>query len=64
MLATLLISAILGLSQPPVVPVVEEGIKGYVPSAAVVAAKEQFRDDKFGVFITGVSIPCWPRENG
>ena len=51
MLITLLISAFLGLSQQPVVPVVEEGIKGYVPTAAVVAAKEQFRDDKFGVFI-------------
>ena len=51
MLTTILLSAFLGLAQSPIVPVVEEGVKGYVPSAEVVAAKEQFRDNKFGVFI-------------
>lgn len=30
---------------------VKEGIQGYVPTAEAAAAKEQFRDDKFGVFI-------------
>ena len=30
---------------------IDEGIKGYVPAAETAAAKEQFRDDKFGVFI-------------
>ena len=30
---------------------IDEGIKGYVPTAEAAAAKEQFRDDKFGVFI-------------
>lgn len=28
-----------------------EGIQGYVPTSETAAAKEQFRDDKFGVFI-------------
>ena len=51
MLTTLLISAFLGLASQPILPDVEEGVKGYVPSAQVVAAKEQFRDNKFGVFI-------------
>ena len=51
MLTTLLLSAFLGLAGQPILPDVEEGVKGYVPSAQVVAAKEQFRDDKFGVFI-------------
>ena len=30
---------------------IKEGIQGYVPAPETVAAKEQFRDDKFGVFI-------------
>ena len=51
MLTTILLSAFLGLAQSPIVPIVEEGVKGYVPSTEVVAAKEQFRDNKFGVFI-------------
>ena len=51
MLTTLLLSAFLGLSQAPLLPDIEEGIKGYVPTAEAVAAKEQFRDEKFGVFI-------------
>lgn len=30
---------------------IDEGIKGYQPAPETVIAKEQFRDDKFGVFI-------------
>ena len=30
---------------------IKEGIQGYVPTAEAAAAKEEFRDDKFGVFI-------------
>ena len=30
---------------------IKEGIQGYVPAPETVIAKEQFRDDKFGVFI-------------
>ena len=51
MLVVLLLSALLGLSRQSTLPEVDEGIKGYVPSAEVMAAKEQFRDNKFGVFI-------------
>jgi alpha-L-fucosidase len=49
-MTSLVLSALLAaniLIQPGIV----EGIQGYVPAPETAAAKEQFRDDKFGVFI-------------
>ncbi len=52
MINTILISAILALTSPSTATVdFKEGIQGYVPTAEAVAAKEQFRDNKFGIFI-------------
>lgn len=51
MIGTILISALMSLNMLAGSPVVDEGIKGYVPTPEAAAAKEQFRDNKFGVFI-------------
>ena len=51
MICTILISALMSLNMLAGSPVVDEGIKGYVPTPEAAAAKEQFRDNKFGVFI-------------
>ena len=52
MICTLLISALMTLNTLSVASGnIDEGIKGYVPAPETAAAKEQFRDDKFGVFI-------------
>ena len=51
MIGTILISALVSLNMLAGSPVVDEGIKGYVPTPEAAAAKEQFRDNKFGVFI-------------
>lgn len=52
MIFTLLISALMTLNTLSAASGnIDEGIKGYVPAPETAAAKEQFRDDKFGVFI-------------
>ena len=53
MLNTLLLGALLALTPVQVAAPrqIEEGIRGYVPSAQAAEAKESFRDAKFGVFI-------------
>ena len=48
----LLIAAVAAASLASASPAnIKEGIQGYVPAAETAAAKERFRDDKFGVFI-------------
>ena len=52
MITELLISTLLAAATLTAAPGdIQEGIQGYVPTAEGAAAKEQFRDDKFGVFI-------------
>lgn len=54
MLTSLLIASSLLLGSPALSasnPPFPEGIENYVPSEGVMAARERFRDDKFGVFI-------------
>ena len=51
MISTILFSILLAFSGIASPTDLKEGIKGYVPSPETVVAKEQFRDDKFGVFI-------------
>ena len=52
MIFTLLISALMTLNTLSAASGnIDEGIKGYVPAPETAAAKEQFRDNKFGVFI-------------
>ena len=55
----LLIAAVAAASLASASPAnIKEGIQGYVPAAETAAAKERFRDDKFGVFIHwGVCLP-------
>ena len=52
MITELLISALLAAGTLSASPTdIKEGIQGYVPTPEAAAAKEAFRDDKFGVFI-------------
>lgn len=52
MTASFLISALAALQILSASPAnIDEGIRGYVPASETAAAKEQFRDNKFGVFI-------------
>ena len=52
MLFSLIVSALLSAGLSAVAPTdIKEGIQGYVPTPEAAAAKEQFRDNKFGVFI-------------
>ena len=51
MLYTVLATALLALNSFSAPADIKEGIQGYVPTAEAAAAKERFRDDKFGVFI-------------
>ena len=50
MIVSLILSTLLTLAAPQNPPVVE-GIQGYVPTPQVLASRERFADDKFGVFI-------------
>lgn len=48
----MLVAAVAALNIASASPAdIREGIQGYVPAAETAAAKERFRDDKFGVFI-------------
>lgn len=52
MICNLLLSALMALNISSAATAdIDEGIKGYQPAPETVIAKEQFRDDKFGVFI-------------
>ena len=51
MFCSILVTLLMALNIFSASPDIKEGIQGYTPSAETFAAKEQFRDDKFGVFI-------------
>ena len=51
MITTLLVSCLMAFSSMAAPTDIKEGIEGYQPAPETVIAKEQFRDDKFGVFI-------------
>ena len=51
MFCSILVTLFMALNSFSASSDIKEGIQGYTPSAETFAAKEQFRDDKFGVFI-------------
>ena len=51
MISKILFSVLMALSSLTAAADIKEGIQGYQPAPETAIAKEQFRDDKFGVFI-------------